>query len=97
MYPNAPEVISKREEEFKRERHPSEPELAQRAVLQKTSSGLQEKVRPAAGLLSGLRVRSEWDWGTEELLLIGLILWQIFCKEPDVLLILVLVFLLFVE
>lgn len=93
MYPMNVDVVAKREEEFKRERHAPERGLGQSAVL---TDGSKEAVpRPKDSALPfGLHLKDHLEWGTEEVLLLGLILWQVFCGEKDLLLILVLVFLL---
>ena len=91
MYPNGVDVVAKREEEFKRERHTPERGLGQSAV---SNEGKQDNVLKKGEAPFGLHLKSHLEWGTEEVLLLGLILWQILSGEKDLLLILILVFLL---
>lgn len=94
MYQAPIEVVKKSEEEFKKERHLPEG-MGQRAVLE--SAGAQKREAAKNSVFASLRVKQSMEWSTEELLLLLLILWQLFSREHDYLLIGVLLFLLFFD
>ncbi len=97
MYQTPVEVLKKSEEEFKRERHLPESG-GQRAAVASVSGPRAEdtsKKQVSQGFsFAGLRLKQRLEWSTEELLLLLLILWQLFCREHDYLLMGVLLFLL---
>ncbi len=91
MYASEINVIAKSEEAFKQERHL--PEVGPKAHAVQKIDHAPEAV---AGVPS-LRLKKQIEWGTEEMLLAGLIVWQLLSGEEDYLLILVLLFLLFFD
>lgn len=95
MYQSPMEVVCKSAEDLKRERHT--PEKSGPCAVGAKESPCEGKGAPCASqnsLLSKLHVKKQFEWGTEELLLCGLILWQLLCRPHDYLLLALLVFLL---
>lgn len=96
MYPTPIEVVRKPEEAFKRERHLPENASGQSAAVNSQTPPVAPRVpkENAAPLADLFHLKKSLEFSTEELLLVGLILWQVFCREHDWLLISVLLFLL---
>ena len=96
MYQTPIDVLKKSEEEFKRERHLPDGG-GQRAAVASVPTARTEvssKQEPKRFSFAGLRLKQRLEWSTEELLLLLLIVWQLFCREQDYLLVGVLLFLL---
>lgn len=94
MYTANVEVLSKSAEEFKRERHLPDAECGQRAVEQAKNREWPARGREGQGGWMGLHFREKIEWNSEDLMLLGLLLWQFFSGERDWLLCAVLLFLL---
>lgn len=101
MYPEAIEVTAKREADFVRERQKAPQSHGLRAEAKPTLSGAPAALQgetshpsESGAWAKKLHLKPQLAWGTEETLLVGLILWQFFCGSRDYLLILILLFLL---
>ncbi len=91
VYSKGFDVLPKSEEQLQKERH---AQSLQRAALVESTRGPHSQKTVQKAPLVGVRIS---EWGTEEVLLCGLILWQFLQKERDYLLIGILVFLLLID